>query len=101
MVGLWKQIQDILKETARPFPGMRLTYFYLCPSCLLELCGNSELKNLPEKVLVDKFACHTEDKEIYLCKKGHSLHRTSITHGISFGREMLSKRLGTIKSLIA
>lgn len=73
---LWKEIEKILRETAQDFPGYNLTYFYLCPSCLIEQCGSKELESLPVDLLKDKVAAHDlEEKEKerkdFICKKGH------------------------------
>lgn len=73
---LWKEIELILRETAQDFPGYHLTYFYLCPRCIIELCGCRQLESLPEEVLSDRISVHDledkeKDKKDYICNRSH------------------------------
>lgn len=67
---MWKEIEGILNETVKDFPGIQLHCVYLCPKCLLKLSGRLEC--LPDQIAEDDFLADDKgDKMVYLCTSGH------------------------------
>jgi hypothetical protein len=74
---LWKEIEKILRAVEHDFPGVHLNFFYLCPQCIIEDCGSTQLTSLSANILENYFPFR-EEKEHYACKKGHSLSANQV-----------------------
>lgn len=86
--NLWNLIKKMLEETRYSFPGLNLSYSFICPQCITDMISGTTSPSLGE-LPPDILACRFSEREVgdesgtFTCDQRHRSEKSWLVNGFS------------------